>query len=121
MSHSLFSDKRASTLLSRVSEDLQQLRHDVSSLLGHTTRHTLPEGARELADTARSRLRAGTNYAASQLRSLRGCGHKVDPTTGIIAGAALVGLIGLGVYALCKHRCCEAEEALENAEEEEEL
>ncbi|MFT3991594.1 MAG: hypothetical protein QM680_09300 [Luteolibacter sp.] len=119
MSHSLFSDKRASTLLSRVSEDLQQLRHDVSSLLGHTTRHTLPDGARELADTARTRLRAGTNYATSQLRSLRGRSPQIDPTTGAIAGAVLVGLIGLGIYALCKHRCCDSEEALEDIEEEE--
>jgi len=117
MSHLPFSDKRASTLLSRVSDDLSHLRNDISSLFGHTTRHTLPEGARELADTAKERFAAGKSYAFSQLRSLRN--QKVDPTTGIIAGAALVGLIGLGVYALCKHNCCSRD--AENLDPEEEL
>jgi len=115
MSHLPFSDKRACTLLSRVSDDLSHLRHDISTLFGHTKKHTLPEGARELAEAAREHLAAGKSYAASQFRHLRS--QKVEPTTGIIAGAALLGLIGLGVYALCKHQCTRCADEYDPEEE----
>jgi uncharacterized membrane protein len=107
MRASPFQDPRASDLLSRVSEDVSLLRQDIGNLLTHTARHTLPAGARELADTAKNRLVAGKVYSTAQLRALRD--QVNQPTTAWIGGAVLVGLIAAGIYCLSKNGCCMAD------------
>ena len=104
MSHSPFYDRRAATLLSRVSDDLSNLRSDVASLLSHTTRRTIPKGARELTDSARHGIAAGGAYAASHLRSLRGGHEPSRSTTGWIGGAVLLGVLAASAYAMLQHR-----------------
>ncbi|MCU0776708.1 MAG: hypothetical protein MUF86_03470 [Akkermansiaceae bacterium] len=111
MSASPFQDPRANDLLSRVSEDVSLLRQDIGNLISHTARHTLPVGARELADTARNRLAAGKVYSAEHLRALRD--QMNQPTTAWIGGAVVVGLIAAGVYWFCKDGCCADETELE--------
>ena len=111
MIHFPFHDNRASGLLSRVREDISHLRQDMANLVTHTTRHTLPRGARDLADTARHQLAAGSSYAASRLRDLRSSAPK--QALGILGGAILVGVIAAAVYVVCKSdeaRAAEAEE-----------
>lgn len=98
MSHSPFHDNRAAGLLSRVRDDISHLRQDVGDLVNHTARHTLPRGARGLADNARQQFMAGGNYAASRLRSL----SPPRQAIGVIGGAVLVGVIAAGIYVLCK-------------------
>jgi uncharacterized membrane protein YebE (DUF533 family) len=98
MNSSLFSDRRTTGLLNRVREDVSHLREDIGSLLSHTTKKTLPNGARELADQAKSQLAAGGAYAASRLRDFR-----VQPprqSAGWIGGALLVGVLAYGAYSL---------------------
>jgi hypothetical protein len=90
-----------------VSEDVSLLRQDIGNLLSHTARHTLPVGARELADTARNRLAAGKVYSTAQLRALRD--QVNQPATAWIGGAVLVGLIAAGAYWFCKDGCCMAD------------
>lgn len=97
-------DPRANDLLSRVSEDVSLLRQDIGNLFSHATRHTLPEGARTLADTARNRLSAGRNYSAEQLRVLRG--QLNQPAAAWVGGAVVVGLLAAGIYLFCKSDCC---------------
>ena len=97
-------DPRANDLLSRVSEDVSLLRQDIGNLFSHATRHTLPEGARTLADTARNRLSAGRNYSAEQLRALRG--QLNQPAAAWVGGAVVVGLLAAGIYLFCKSDCC---------------
>jgi uncharacterized membrane protein len=109
MSASPFQDPRASDLLSRVSEDVTLLRQDIGNLLTHTARHTLPAGARELADTAKNRLAAGKVYSTAQLRALRE--QVSQPTTAWLGGAVLVGLIAAGIYCFSKNGCCMADPA----------
>jgi len=104
MSASPFQDPRANELLSRVSEDVSLLRQDIGNLFSHTTRHTLPAGARELADTARNRLAAGRVYSAAQLRALRD--QVNQPAAAWVGGAVVVGLIAAGIYWFCKSDCC---------------
>ena len=104
MSTSPFNDPRASDLLSRVSEDISLLRQDVRQLASHTARHTLPTGARNLADSARNRLAAGKSYSAEQLRALRQ--QMNQPATAWVGGAVVVGLIAAGIYWFCKDGCC---------------
>jgi len=104
--NSPFTDSRASGLLSRVREDIALLRQDVGHLVQHTTRHTLPDGARGLADHARHRLAAGGSYAASRLRSLRESPPR--KALGILGGALLVGLLAAGAYTLCQGGGCPA-------------
>ena len=99
-----FQDPRANDLLSRVSEDVTLLRQDVGNLLSHAARHTLPEGVRELADNARTRLTAGRRNSAEQLRALRQ--QLNQPATAWIGGAVVVGLIAAGIYLFCKDDCC---------------
>jgi hypothetical protein len=111
-----FQDPGASKLLSRVREDISLLRGDVAKLLSYTTRYTLPKGAREIAGSARQGLSAGGSYAAQRLRSI-GCSPKRQ-AAGVVAGAAIVGLLAVGVYALCKSERCrsarrEEEEAMD--------
>jgi hypothetical protein len=104
--NSPFTDSRTSGLLSRVREDIALLRQDVGHLVQHTTRHTLPDSARGLADQARHRLAAGGSYAATRLRSLRESPPR--QAIGIVGGALLVGLLAAGAYALCKGGCCQS-------------
>lgn len=106
MSTSLLQDPRASDLLSRVSEDVSLLRQDISQLASHTARHTLPEGARMLADSAKSRLAASRTYSAEHLRALRD--QMNQPATAWIGGAVAVGLIAAGAYWFCKDGSCSA-------------
>ena len=104
MSTSPFNDPRASDLLSRVSEDISLLRQDVRQLASHTARHTLPTGARNLADSARNRLAAGNSYSSDPLRALRQ--QMNQPATAWVGGAVVVGLIAAGIYWFCKDGCC---------------
>lgn len=106
MSVSLLQDSRASDLISRVSEDVSLLRQDIRQLASHTARHTLPAGARGLADTARNRLAAGRTYSTEHLRALRG--QMNQPATAWVGGAVIVGLIAAGIYWFCKDGCCSA-------------
>ena len=106
MSASPFQDPRANDLLSRVSEDVSLLRQDIGHLFSHTARHTLPSGARDLAETARNRLSAGRDYSAAQLRVLRD--QVNQPATAWIGGAVVVGLIAAGIYWFCKSDCCQS-------------
>lgn len=100
--NSLFNDRRATGLLNRVREDVSHLREDIGSLLSHTTKKTLPNGARELADQAKSQLAAGGAYAASRLKDFRG--HPPRQSAGWIGGAILVGVLAYGVYSLCQNK-----------------
>lgn len=103
-----FNDPHAVRLLSRVREDLAQLRHDVATLASHTAHRTFPDGARDIAENARQHFAAGTSYAADRLRSLR----KAPPkdALGVIGGIVVVGLLALGISALCKGGCSRREE-----------
>ncbi|RYD37574.1 MAG: hypothetical protein EOP87_03235 [Verrucomicrobiaceae bacterium] len=103
MSASPFNDRKAIRLLSRVGDDLSQLRHDVASLISHTTHRTVPDGARQLADTARHSLETGGAYAAARLRALRSSPPR--EAAGLAGGLLLAGIIAFGVYAICKSRC----------------
>ena len=114
MIHFPFNDHRTSGLLSRVREDISHLRQDVANLVTHTTRHALPKGARDLADTARHQLAAGGSYAASRLRDLRA--HPPRQALGVLGGAILVGVIAAAVYAVCK-----SDEARATDDEEDEI
>lgn len=111
MSNALFNDRRANGLLNRVREDVSHLRDDIGSLLSHTTKKTLPNGARELADHARHNARefadhakhqlaAGGAYAASRLRDFRGAPPRQSASW--VGGAVVVGLLAYGAYALYK-------------------
>jgi hypothetical protein len=104
MNHSTLQDSRTLGLLSRVREDIAHLRQDMGNLVQHTTRHTLPLGARELAENARHQLAAGGSYAASRLRSLRASPPR--QAIGVIGGAILVAALAGGLYALCRSESC---------------
>ncbi len=104
MNSAPFQDPRTNDLLSRVSEDVSLLRQDIGHLFSHTARHTLPAGARGLADSARNRLAAGKVYSAEHLRALRDQMHQ--PATAWVGGAVVVGLIAAGIYWFCKDGCC---------------
>ncbi|MCW1926611.1 hypothetical protein OKA05_28925 [Luteolibacter arcticus] len=93
-------DRRASSLLTRVREDISHLRQDVGNLFHHTARYTVPQGARDLADTARHRLVEGGHLAASRLRSLRSSPPR--QAIGVLGGAILVGVLAAGIYAIVK-------------------
>lgn len=83
------------------------LRQDIANLFTHTAKHTLPSGARELADTARNRLAAGRLYSAEHLRALR---NQVNqPAAAWVGGAVVIGLLAAGVYLFCKSDCCQAD------------
>ncbi len=103
MSHNPFQDRRSSSLLNRVRDDISSLREDISSLLQHTTKTTVPNSARDLADQAKSQLMAGSAFAANRLRSLRN--QPTSTSAGWIGGAVVVGLIAYGAYALIKANC----------------
>ena len=95
-------DDRAMDLLSRVGDDISVLRDDVRHLIGHTARHTLPAGARELAGSARDTLATGRQHAVEHLRGLRE--HPNQPVTWV-GGAVALGLLAAGFYWLCKDGC----------------
>lgn len=103
MNSSLFTDRRATGLLSRVRDDVSTLREDIGSLLSHTTRQTLPNSARELAGQAKHQLAASGAYAASRLKDFRG--YPPRQSAGWVGGALAVGLIAYGIYALCRNSC----------------
>ncbi|MES2996810.1 MAG: hypothetical protein V4733_08375 [Verrucomicrobiota bacterium] len=93
-------DPRAHDLLSRVSSDVSLLRQDIKSLFRHTTKHTLPTTAREIADCARTRLQAGRDYTTEHLRAL---GTQLNrPCTAWVGGAVVVGLLAAGTYWFLK-------------------
>lgn len=96
--NSFFNDRRATGLLNRVREDVSHLREDIGSLLTHTTKKTLPNGARDLADQAKSQLAPLGVYAASRLRDFRGHPHR--QSAGWIGGALLVGVLAYGAYSI---------------------
>ena len=105
MKFPLFSDRRATGLLDRVRDDVPPLRDDIGNLLTHTTRETLPNSARELADQAKQQFAAGSAYAASRLRGL----SRPPPprhSAGWVGGAVVVGLLAYGVYSLLRNDCC---------------
>lgn len=104
MNHSSPQDSRTVGLLSRVREDIAHLRQDVGNLVQHTTQHTLPQSARELAESARHQLAAGSSYAASRLRTLRASPPR--QAIGVIGGAILIGALAAGLYALCRSESC---------------
>jgi sensor c-di-GMP phosphodiesterase-like protein len=102
MNSSLFHDRRAAGLLNRVREDVSHLREDIGSLLSHTTKKTLPNGAREIADQAKNHIVPLGAYAASRLRDFRG--HPQRQSASWIGGALLVGVLAYGVYSLCQNK-----------------
>lgn len=97
MQNALTEDRKMKDLISRVGEDISQLRGDISSLLTHTGRHTLPDSARELREQARQRLTAGGAY----LRQ-----HPGQSSVGLLGGLLILGAVGAGIYYLCKSDCC---------------
>lgn len=96
-------DAKMKDLLSRVGDDLSQLRSDLSSFVHHTSRHTLPTSARDLRESARERLHASGDFAASQLRYL--AENPTRSSIGIAGGLILLGVVGTGIYYLCKSDC----------------
>lgn len=107
MPNTITQDRKMKDLISRVGEDVGQLRSDVASLLSHTGRHTLPDSARDIRESAKDRLYAGGSYAASQLRHIRS--HPAQSSAGILGGLILLGAVGVGIYYLCKcdgMSCC---------------
>ncbi|MFM2197027.1 MAG: hypothetical protein RLZZ505_459 [Verrucomicrobiota bacterium] len=93
----LAEDRKMKDLISRVGEDVSQLRSDIRSLFTHTGRHALPDSARELREQARERLMAGGTY----LRQ-----HPGQSSIGILGGLFILGAVGAGIYYLCKSDCC---------------
>ena len=81
--------------MNRVREDVSTLRDDISHLLSHTTRQTLPNGAREIAGQAKRQIATRGAHAASMVRDLGGR-HPL----GLIGGAVVLGLLAAGAYAL---------------------
>jgi len=96
-------DRKTKDLIGRVGDDVSQLRSDIASLFSHTGRHALPESARELGAQARQRLSAGGGYAVSYLRE-----HPGRSSVGLLGGLVLLGVVGTGIYYLCKGKlpCC---------------
>jgi hypothetical protein len=111
MSNPIFDDKRTGQLLSRVREDISSLRHDMRSLLRHTTRHTVPDGARGLARSGRDQLLHGRDYAADRVRWV-GRSAREHPAGVSMAGVVLLGAVALGAYLLLRGGCCQ--EAVED-------
>lgn len=95
MNSSPFNDSRSTGLMNRVREDVSTLRDDIRHLISHTTRQTLPNGAREIAGQAKQQIAARGAHAASRIRDL-GTRHPA----GLIGGAVVIGLLAAGAYAL---------------------
>ncbi len=118
MSHTLLKDRRVNDLLTRVREDVSHLREDIGNLVSHTTHSTLPNGARELAEQAKSRLAAGGAYAATRLRGLRQ--QPPRQSAGWVGGAVVLGLLAYGAYKLYQEGCCCTRAELDDNEMDEE-
>lgn len=103
MPNALTEDRKTKDLINRLGEDVSQLKSDVSSLLIHTGRHTVPDSARELRQHALERLHAGGALAASQLRYLRQ--HPTQSSVSLLGGLLILGAVGAGIYYLCKNDC----------------
>lgn len=84
--------------MNRVREDVSNLRDDIRHLLSYTTRQTLPNGARELADQAKQQFANRGAQVASRIRELNG-----RQSAGLIGGAVVLGLLAAGAYALTHH------------------
>jgi hypothetical protein len=132
-----FQDRKTSSLLHRVRQDISHLREDLGSLLTHTTHRTLPRGARELAEQARSgardiadharsgaldlagqaksQLAAGGAYALSRVRDFRG--QPRCQSTQWVGGAVVVGLLAYGAYAIYRQSCKPTSSADDNLDE----
>jgi hypothetical protein len=101
----LINDRRTSGRLKRVRKDIHQLREDIGDLLHHATSTSVPNGARELANQAKSHLTSGRACAVSRMRKLRHQAPDMDHTPAWVGGAVIVGLLAFGVYALCRNGC----------------
>ena len=95
MNSSILSDKHTAGLIHRVREDVSHLREDIGNLLSHTTNDTIPSRTREIAESAKQQITAGTHYAASRLKDLGS-----NRTAEWVGGAVLLGLLAAGAYAL---------------------
>ncbi len=116
MNSTLFNDRRSTGLLNRVREDVSHLRNDISSLVSHTTKETLPNSARDLADQAKHQLALGSAYAASRFREFRG--HPPRQSVGWVGAAVVAGLLGYGIYALLRSNCCNNRPPIDDANDE---
>ncbi|MFC7336580.1 hypothetical protein ACFQY0_05270 [Haloferula chungangensis] len=116
MSKLPFEDKRASQLLSRVGDDLSSLRNDVKMLVNHAKRHTLPDGARELARSGRNQLLSSRDYAADRVRYI-GRSAREHPAGVSMAGVLLLGAVAAGIYYLMKGEGCCASSRHEREDE----
>ncbi|MGJ8632824.1 MAG: hypothetical protein ACSHX7_02810 [Luteolibacter sp.] len=112
-------DRKTKDLLGRIREDVSLLKGDVATLFSHTTHHTVPSGARDLADYGKNRLNAGSDFAAEQLRYLRA--HPGQSTAGLLGGLLLLGAAGAGIYYLCKSDCCRKKLVSSTDQENDEL
>lgn len=90
----LFEDKRAADLLSRVRDDISSLRHDVTHLMSHTGRHTLPDA-----------LRSGREYARDGIERA-GRVAREHPTGVSLGGLLLFGAVAAGVWLMLKDGEC---------------
>jgi len=105
MSDNTFEDRRAAQLLARVGEDLSSLKHDVRTLLGHTTRHTIPDGARHLARSGGERLASGRDQALAGARRVSHVARE-HPAGISLGGLVLLGAVAFGAYLWLKGDCC---------------
>lgn len=94
----LLQDRHTTGLLNRVRKDVSLLRADIGNLLSDTTHRALPNTAHEIADRAKHQFAAGSAYAVSRLRDLK----TTPPPAAVswVGGAAILGLIALGAYAI---------------------
>ena len=104
MSDTHFEDRRAAQLLSRVREDLASLSYDVKTLLGHATKHTLPDGAKHLANRSGEQWSLGRELAALKMRRLGSAAR--EHATGVsVGGLLLLGATMAGIYFAMKGGC----------------
>jgi len=97
MSKIISGDPKAKDLLNKLSEDVSALKSDLASLFSRSTRHTIPNSARDLADYGREKF-------SSQLHYLRA--HPGQSSAGLAGGLVLLGAVGFGIYWLCKSDSC---------------
>lgn len=116
MSNPIFEDKRASDLLTLVSDDVSSLREDVKMLVRHTAKRTLPKVGRNLAESGRQSLSVGRDYAAGQFQRLGRSVHD-HPVGFSISGALVLGVVAAGVWFLIDSECRKKRELEANAAE----
>lgn len=96
-----FKSRQTSTLLQRVSDDVGNLRQDLMSLLGHTTKRVLPDSARDVSEKAKQQLSAGREFVRNRIPS---CCSSDDRRAQVTLGVAVVvGSLALAAY-LNRHR-----------------